>query len=401
MSKQILDNSGTYLRIFTEQVPIDYTLPKYRVVLFKKKEEDKKKEETDLDRYSFRDLEFGSVDPAVNGYDKRKALEAIHSEKLIDREFFEKMTADDLTLFIDDERSHEIYRKFTSMMSEYPDNSFVNSLHIVETNSINVSQLGNTTLQLVNAAQAEFESEENNPGWFKRLLGHKKKSYNQIYSEKLKEQEEEEEKKKKEEESKPTYEMNVIEFFDQVKLTTEQETVDYYNRIGPYLVALKRAKEMGQKALIDGWVGRIFIAKYESFLRAKGFHHKITEEQMVQFVKKTEKGVTLTWIKNFPRPIPDDVAKKKLEADSLHVFDNYVILHYDPQGKVYAKTQEEKEKERAKKADPIMFGVIWESRDLYYIADWTDQYCDLTLDKFLEVSGLLRQDLQIDEKIQL
>ena len=192
-----------------------------------------------------------------------------------------------------------------------------------------------------------------------------------------------------------------MKFFDLVKLVTDQEMEDYYNRIGPYLVAMKKAKQMGQQALIDQLLSRIFIVKFESFLRAKGFHHKISEAQLVNFAKKTEKGVSLTYIKNFSRPIPDEVLQKKLEADSCHVFDNYVVLHYDPEGKVYAHTQEEAEKERAKKADPILFGIIADCRDLYYITDWTDEYCDLTLDKFIEVSGLDKKSLEIGEKIKI
>jgi hypothetical protein len=186
-----------------------------------------------------------------------------------------------------------------------------------------------------------------------------------------------------------------------VKLESTKEVEDYYNRIGSFLVALKKAKQMGQTSLVDKFLGRIFIVEYESILRTKGFHHKISESQLVSFVKKTEKGVSLTYVKNFSYPIPDVVLEKKLQADELHVFDNYAILHYDPEGKVYSQTQEEKEKERIKKSDPILFGIIAESRELYYITDWVDEYCDLTLDKFLEVSGLDKQSLEIGEKIKI
>jgi hypothetical protein len=39
------------------------------------------------------------------------------------------------------------------------------------------------------------------------------------------------------------------------------------------------------------------------------------------------------------------------------------------------------EVEKAK--DPILFGVLKGTRNLYFIGDWIDEYCDLTLDKFL------------------
>ena len=42
-----------------------------------------------------------------------------------------------------------------------------------------------------------------------------------------------------------------------------------------------------------------------------------------------------------------------------------------------------KEIEKAK--DPILFGVIKESNKLFYVGDWIDEHCDLTLEKFLEV----------------
>jgi hypothetical protein len=46
----------------------------------------------------------------------------------------------------------------------------------------------------------------------------------------------------------------------------------------------------------------------------------------------------------------------------------------------------EKQKvEEEKKKDPILFGVIQNSRKLYFIGDWTDEFCDLTLDKMMEI----------------
>lgn len=42
----------------------------------------------------------------------------------------------------------------------------------------------------------------------------------------------------------------------------------------------------------------------------------------------------------------------------------------------------QKEKEKAK--DPILFGVIQGSRKLYFIGDWIDDYCDLTLEKMMK-----------------
>jgi hypothetical protein len=66
-------------------------------------------------------------------------------------------------------------------------------------------------------------------------------------------------------------------------------------------------------------------------------------------------------------------------------------MHYDPNKKSYKQTKEEyeaqKAAEEAKRRDPIMFGVLKDSRKLYYIGSWEDEYCDLTIDKFIEKFG--------------
>ncbi len=76
--------------------------------------------------------------------------------------------------------------------------------------------------------------------------------------------------------------------------------------------------------------------------------------------------------------------KKKVLADNLQVFDNYVILYYDPTGKSFSLTEYEKAEEERIKKDPILFGVIKDSDKLYYIDSWIDDLCDLTWDQVVE-----------------
>ena len=203
------------------------------------------------------------------------------------------------------------------------------------------------------------------------------------------------------EKEEEVFEMNIFDFFDNVKMISKENINTYIDRIKPYCIALKQAQDMGQQALADKLTAEIFNNKFESILYANNFLFKITEEQLVDFVKKTEKGVQLCYIKNFIRPIPQEVIDKKKQADELLVFDNYCVLFYDPEQKSYKQTEAEKEAERKKKADPILFGMINGSTNLYYITDWIDEYCDLTLDEFIKVSGLEKQDISISEKIKL
>ena len=194
--------------------------------------------------------------------------------------------------------------------------------------------------------------------------------------------------------------INILDFFKDVKLTTNESEKKYEDRLIPYIVAMKQAQDMGQQALVDKLFNSMITAKYETVLYANGFLKKITEEQIVNFVKKAEKGVQLCYVSNFSRPIPSDVFNKKVEADKLMIFDNYCILYYDTEGKVYQMTEEQKKEEYRKKTDPILFGMIAGSNNLYYIADWIDEKCDLTLDEFIRVSKLSEKDIKIDDKIK-
>lgn len=39
------------------------------------------------------------------------------------------------------------------------------------------------------------------------------------------------------------------------------------------------------------------------------------------------------------------------------------------------------------KKDPILFGLMTERRVLYFVGDWVDDFCNLTLDQIADVLG--------------
>ena len=371
---EILDRSKSYLSIFTEDFVTDYTLPKFHKILVKIDNEVKEnlKEREKLVKY------VESIEPYYTSNSrivkKYRASKDLMDSTLVDIEFFKNLEADDLTAILENEADHNRYKRSRVFeeMTVLPDDP-----DSIEPN-IRLLSFGDDE-----KTKPKSEESQEKLGFFKRLFKKKKKND-----------------EKKEEvipEEKP--EIDVLEFFSIIKLESTKQVEAYYSRIESYLKALKQAQDMGQTALKDKLIGMMFIAKYESLLKAGGFGTRIKEEQVVEFVKKTEKGVSLDYIKNYARPIPQEVIDKKLKADNLHVFDNYVVLHYDPQKKSYAQTSREKELERQKKADPILFGLINGSRNLYYIADWIDEYCDLTLDKFLKVTD--SKDIKIEDKIRI
>jgi len=183
-----------------------------------------------------------------------------------------------------------------------------------------------------------------------------------------------------------TLTMPIEEFFRSVKNSVKEiKKID--KRVEGYVDALNQAEKMGQTALIEKLTAQIDVVKAEGQLFAMGLKKVVTEEQIVKFYKECEIGMRLDWIKNFTRIIPSEFLETKEELDEKGIFDNYVIMHFDKNEDAYSKTQEEIKKEEEKKKDPILFGVIRGSRKLYYIGDWVDEYCDLTLEDFIDKFG--------------
>lgn len=156
-------------------------------------------------------------------------------------------------------------------------------------------------------------------------------------------------------------------------------------------------KAAGQIAMVEKVQPFRIALVQEKVLVDKGFAQYLTEEQMINFIKKSERGTMVDFLRYYDGIIPDEVVKKKAEADALKIFDNYVIAYYsgDPIKKAIAlkenKDKEEKEKEvkkeRAKRRDPIMFGIVKGSRKLFKIADWVTETDDLTLDVIEKALG--------------
>jgi len=174
---------------------------------------------------------------------------------------------------------------------------------------------------------------------------------------------------------------SVDEFFNDVKnsiktLEVNPGSVEFYTN------AIETAKENGQIAFLEILRDKKDGVLAEAKLLEVGEIKYVTEEDVVKFYKKANLGnkmLKLTWMKNYARMIPEEVIAEKKKYDASELFDNYVILHFDKHDNSTKMTKAEVEKAK----DPILFGVLKGTRNLYFIGDWIDEYCDLTLDKFL------------------
>jgi hypothetical protein len=177
--------------------------------------------------------------------------------------------------------------------------------------------------------------------------------------------------------------LSVEQFFSSVH-NSQREIEVVTERARGYELAMVKASRAGQQALFEQLTDGLHANRMEAQLVAIGMARYLSEEDLVRFYKKSDRGMRLDWIKNFTRQIPDEILVKKVRADGIGIFDNYAVLHYDPDVKSWAETQKEREEHMR---DPILFGLMRGRRRLYVVGDWVDEYCNLTLDQVADALG--------------
>lgn len=93
-------------------------------------------------------------------------------------------------------------------------------------------------------------------------------------------------------------------------------------------------------------------------------------------------AVVIIELEKYEREIPDEITEAVAKAKDI--FSAFYVVFTDYTGKV----RKQVEKERRDK-DPILFGTFEDKNSgtiierFYFIGDWIDEYCDLTLDKMV------------------
>lgn len=104
----------------------------------------------------------------------------------------------------------------------------------------------------------------------------------------------------------------------------------------------------------------------------------VVEDYITTVADKTVKIVELS---RYMREIPDDIVDTIEKTKDL--FNQFYVVFTDYTGREERKV----EKERRDK-DPILFGVFKNNTTIsdrfYFLGDWVDEFCDLTLDKMVE-----------------
>ncbi|EOE7167609.1 hypothetical protein ACKTJR_002714 [Clostridioides difficile] len=108
------------------------------------------------------------------------------------------------------------------------------------------------------------------------------------------------------------------------------------------------------------------------------FVYKEDIEKYIDGISKNT--VKIIELENYEREIPDEIVE--IIEKTKDIFDKMYVLFTDYTGKI----TKEISKERRDK-DPILFGIFSDEKSraivdrFYYLGDWEDEYCDLTLKK--------------------
>lgn len=183
------------------------------------------------------------------------------------------------------------------------------------------------------------------------------------------------------------------EYFDYLKSKVEEisdsELDEFYNGC---LALVEKYKTTGQVKILNKIKFLVDCVEKEKKLVDMGITKYVYRDDIEDYIDNISKdAVKIIEIENYPRDIPDEIVK--VVSKTKNIFDRLYVVFTDYTGKV----EKQVEAERRRK-DPILFGtfqmVVPFSREdslindrFYYLGDWEDEYCDLTLDKFLKEAG--------------
>lgn len=177
-------------------------------------------------------------------------------------------------------------------------------------------------------------------------------------------------------------EITPSQYFDYLKGAKNVITTETLKK--SYDVFIKLAEKYQKLGQVESLKKLCFLAdtmvKEEKLIELgiNTFVYKDTIEDYIENV--ADKAVKIVELSRYMREIPDELVDTIEKSKEL--FDEFYVVFTDYTGKEERKV----EKERRDK-DPILFGVFKNQTNVadrfYFLGDWVDEYCDLTLDKLI------------------
>lgn len=185
--------------------------------------------------------------------------------------------------------------------------------------------------------------------------------------------------------SKTIQEYTPTEYFeyikDKKKITNKESLKELYDTM---MVLLEEYEATGQVNAAKKIIWRLEQIEKEQLLLDLNVNTFVYREDIEDYIDHVAKNtVKIIDLESYERSLPSEAVEAVKNTKSI--FDSFYIIFTDYTGK-----EEKKVEKKRRDKDPILFGAFEnESLNtmigrLYFIADWVDEYCDLTLDKMVE-----------------
>lgn len=152
------------------------------------------------------------------------------------------------------------------------------------------------------------------------------------------------------------------------------------------LLLLQKTKITGQTSAAKKIFDQYSLIMRELKAASFGFNTIVYKSDIEKFITDISKHpVKIIELEKYTREVDDSVIDKLVLAKENQLFDEYYVLFTD-----YSMEDTKKIAKERRDKDPILFGAfktqdnnnIPENR-FFYIGDWKDEYCDLTLEEML------------------
>lgn len=181
------------------------------------------------------------------------------------------------------------------------------------------------------------------------------------------------------------------EYFNIVKERKHTVTEDDLDRIyDNCLDLLNKYKITGQKKAAKKLIFHLETIEKEKSVIDAGINTFIYRSDIEDYIDNVAKDVVkVIELENYERDIPEEIVEVLDKVKDI--FDKVYIIFTDYTGKVERTVQKSK-----RNPDPILFGTFQDESSrtvierFYYIGDWVDEYCDLTLDKMIDEMKTVR-----------
>lgn len=153
------------------------------------------------------------------------------------------------------------------------------------------------------------------------------------------------------------------------------------------LSLLKKSVVTGQKKMAKDLTNRYELVLKEIRAIDNGYNIIMFRSDMERYISDIKDNpIRIIELENYERDIPDDVIDKIADIKEKGLFDQLYVIFTD-----YSLKETKKIAKHRHEKDPILFGSFKDATNhdipderLFFIADWIDEKCDLTLEELVK-----------------